>query len=63
MKLFECWICTDLCSLQAERVQVKAENDLIALQKIMRLYRPAKALGKPFAVRSINRLDTSCRLN
>ena len=51
MKCYECWICTDLSSLQAVRVQIEAENDLIALQQIKRIYQPIKVLGKPFAVR------------
>jgi len=59
MKLFECWICTDLCSLQAVRVQVEAECDLAALQQIKRLYQSAKVLGKPFAVCSISKQDIS----
>jgi len=60
MKLFECWICTDLRTLQTERVHVEADNDLIALQDIKRLYQPVKVLGKPYAVRSINQQDISC---
>jgi len=60
MKLYECWVCTDLCSLQTERVHVKAGNDLIALQEIMRIHQPAKVLGKPFAVRNIMEPDISC---
>mgnify|MGYP006981168808 CR=1 FL=1 len=63
MKLYECWICTDLCPLQTERIHVKADNDLIALQKIIRLYQPVKVLGKAFVVRNISEPDISCRLN
>jgi len=61
MKLFECWICTDLCLLQTERVQVEADCDLAALQQIKRQYQSAKVLGKPYAVRLINAKDISCR--
>jgi len=61
MKLFECWICTDLCSLQAVRVQVEADSDLEALQQIKRQYQPVKVLAKPFAVRSISKQDISCQ--
>ena len=58
--LYECWICIDGDTLQVIRVQVKAGNDLIALQHIKRLYQPVKVLGKPYAVRSINQQDISC---
>lgn len=60
MKLFECWVCTDLSTLQAERIQVESDSDLAALQQIKRLYQSAKVLGKPFAVRSISKQDISC---